>query len=231
MMIEPIVKSSARGACVAALLSLSMATQAIGLSVSEDDRPGLTGVGDFGSSTDPYDLGFLQAGTNRVFGTINCDRNDFAFSFGGTDLFECADAPNDAIDWFGFSLGSGQTLTSLTITATDRVNLPVSYSAGWVSLFDASFAGGELAGAGLTLPGALASATFVLSLPDGSLDPGSYLFAVQTSFQRTPSEAQDVHFDYKVTLDVEGPAPIPLPAGLPLLAAALGGIALLRRRG
>lgn len=226
MMIEPIVKSSARGACVAALLSLSMATQAMGLSVSEDDRPGLTGVGDFGFSSDPYDVGFLHAGTNEVFGTIECDRNDLLFA----GVFECKDTPNDFTDWFGFSLGSAQTLTSLTITATDLVGYPVSYFAGSARLREASTSV-LLASTGLTLPVAPSSATFTLPLPGGSLGPGSYLFGVETSNVAAPGEVQDVHFDYKVTLEVEGPAPIPLPAGLPLLAAALGGIALLRRRG
>lgn len=65
----------------------------------------------------------------------------------------------------------------------------------------------------------------ILANSDAPLDVGIYNLGLGFSSGQGGSSA----VDYVITAQIRDITPVPLPAGLPLLLAGLGGLALLRR--
>lgn len=96
-----------------------------------------------------------------------------------------------------------------------------------LSAFIAAFAPGSPAVEGSQNPtfGFLGTSAGSITAPPLAFDrfaEGEYTFSMRSSL--TGTEAS-------ILVNVANAAPIPLPAGLPLLLAGLGGLALMRRRG
>lgn len=182
------------------------------------------------------DLGALGPGDTLLSGDIECIR-DTATGSGPFSGFTCErgifGAPSDAGDRFLFTVRPGQSVTAVTLeviggTFDESGILDISLFDGdpSVALTTPVFRviDGDL---GAPLPNLLAA----------PLETGTYRADIFT-FAAPPGAASGATtaFDYRLTLTVEEtpaiPLPaIPLPAGLPLMAAALGGLALIRWRG
>lgn len=154
----------------------------------------------------PTPIGTLDAGANSVGGNIQ----------GFCDSF-CAQG-TDPRDYFEFFVGAGDQLTGLTFSTTGFLQTDLDVI---VQLQDSSGAI-FLAQTSRSVP---VSETFLPPLEAGR-------YGVQVLGFSAPTTGNFTYdLDWTLALTVESTtAPVPLPAGLPLLLSALGGVALLRRR-
>lgn len=121
----------------------------------------------------------------------------------------------------------GATLDSVGFAASG-----VTRNDATLALFDFSGLGALAAGAYTVFfsgDGAIGGGDIFLDangVRTGTVTPGTTAFNANGLFNFGSNPAQE--FGIRVTGDVV--APVPLPAGLPLLLAAIGGLALLRRK-
>lgn len=165
--------------------------------------------GDFGS---PVDIGTLPIGTSNISGSLStsCVTGSMGFA-------DCSSG--DENDLIMFSLPGGHELSDLVLEISgfsvsgtlDTQGL----GSGLLGLFNFSFDG--------TYFPAVSDAVFF----------SEFLFQVVSSSQFDPVEIQgtgDISFNYSLSFDVVSSAVIPIPASGALMASALLGVGLLRRR-
>lgn len=74
--------------------------------------------------------------------------------------------------------------------------------------------------------GHILAETFTFAVPVGLLVDG----LAEVSFTSVSGDAWAIDYSELTLYSKDGPSPVPLPAGLPLLIGALGGLAFLRRK-
>ena len=184
-----------------------------------------TDLGDFADFAD--ETLFFDLGLNSVSGSIDCVRNnDFGFASGVSACTgQNGGAPTDWSDAFFIDIPDLTEVTALTLTVTNFAS-----SAGGTRLIYVP-AGAQ--GAFSPVASGFENTTDeAVPLTNGAPGDG-------TDFQIAVLEAvgqsvgTSTSFDWTLNFTVEAvssPAVVPLPAGFPLLAMALGGLAVLRRR-
>lgn len=121
---------------------------------------------------------------------------------------------NDFADWFFFTLMPGREITSFSITSA-----PTSSSGTVLKIIVLDSNGDSV----IDTPDFLARGTSNFSSRFTPLASGTYNFGLLYRFGSTE------RIDYTLNASVSEIAPIPLPAGLPLLIAGLGAFGLIRR--
>ena len=161
-------------------------------------------------------VGTLDAGTNSVSGNLT-----------GYCSLGCSNG--DYSDYFEFIVGADDHLTQveMSVTGTGPSGLDLR-------LFMRQTVGGQFNSSDRTailLGGAnSASESFTPALTAGRYELGIYVLGdeggTSSLFNRV-----DYDIDWTMTLSVERPlAPVPLPAGLPLMLTALAGGVLIQRK-
>lgn len=210
-------------------LTFASATQAA--TVIYDD-------GNFGGSFDGDDLGVLQDGLSLVRGSN--DGTCVADRLGSVSCEETV--PSDKLQSvFDFSINAGSRIRSIAISAggfgpsTLRTSFVLELPT--VPIFDAAgdqitsdlpfFVDGLFIGQSDEL---LQQANKGFLFPESEPQipfsgPGPFSFLV---FQGSSQDAGRFGVQWQVLIDV-APAPVPLPAGLPLLIAAIGVLGCVRK--
>ena len=189
--------------------------------------------------------------TSGCAGGFGCPQNTFNYSGGNTYRFSSAlsHAPaNRSIFNFEWSInsnfnGTGSALNGLIYSIgvdtdpTARVRSLITYnplsvlSTGYYLGTNASGAGGapfRVGGTGNLGAFNLTQNSVNLGfLPGTMLGSGQYTISL-SAFRPTD---RSLYASTSINVIVDAPAPVPLPAGLPLLGAAMGGLTHFRRRG
>ena len=163
--------------------------------------------GPLANSFSGTDLGDLAVGENIVRGSID---------FPGP--------PDPFLDTFQVSLKAGQVLQTLTVSST----FVVSNNALAKAEFDLLDDNGNVIASNIHEVGTTDDTLF-----GGVILEGDYVIALieVTSDKIDPNgPSPSGVFNYEISLDVTGPAVIPVPASLPLLGAGLLGLGALARR-
>ena len=215
-------------------IALTFASAAQAATVIFDD-------GNFGGSFDGDDLGTLGPGSYLVRGSN--DGSCLAGAFGGVDCQEVV-AQDNLQSVFSFALADGSLLASATIRADgfgpDTLRSAFVFEFPFVPIFDASgqqitndipfFSDGLFIGeAKPFLVPSNSAAMFPEAEPEIPFPgPADFDFSV---FSGNSGDFGRFGVQWKVELEIiAAPAQVPLPAGLPLLAAGLGALAIVRRR-
>jgi len=199
----------AGAAFVAAALSVGTASAAT-LTINEST--------DFGDrSSIATSVGTLAAGANSILGKIGA-------SCGLSESGSCLEYSGDKVDWVSFAIPEGYAASAANLTISNLVR-PDSFIMFFIAVGQGSFGSLFINAAG----------TFDVLETKGAT--GAQRFGVELVLSNvSDSRASLVSFDWRLDLTVSQivtappPAVIPLPAGLPLLLTALGGLAFLRRR-
>lgn len=121
----------------------------------------------------------------------------------------------DFADWFFFDVRADRKVVSATLTTpvtgnvTPVVGLAIADDMGSLLVFESATAGGTI-DLFANLPGGLGAGKYNVGLFFVGSQIGDQDWSIQARLVETPA--------------------VPLPAGLPLLLAGLGGLAILRRR-
>lgn len=155
------------------------------------------------------------AGATKDDGSL---RNDLGNALPGENqiIGDLRGEQDDVADWFYFTVRTGEEIVSATIM-TELMGMSVSNLMGVIKDED----GGTIASVSFTAGG---TANY---LPSGSgpLGAGTYNFGLFFA-----EGISTPNLNWTITSQVNQIAPVPLPAGLPLLLAGLGGLAVLRWR-
>ena len=109
----------------------------------------------------------------------------------------------NSIDFITFSFAAPTTQFGISFSDQNFSNRPVTFRLGGLSVD-----------------------TFSLTTPN-SADLNTFFFEASTAFDSVTLDLNGVYID---SIHVGGLAPVPLPAGLPLLVAGLGGLGLASRK-
>lgn len=188
--------------------SLALCTSAQALTLSEST------FGDFDNVNDPAlvstDIGQLDLGLNVIDGSL-----DTECALSGGDFLCLGGA--DAGDAFRFQIAPGEQLISVILKTSGTA--PSGFTPGLGVVEDVGF---TFVHSDSLLPFNTTSA-----IVDGvPLSSGGYVFGFG---QGLASEAGRAQYDWSLTFEVSL-APVPMPAGLPLLISAFGVAYLLKRR-
>ncbi len=195
-----------RIALFAAALLLAAPVHAATFSVGDLSAPG----GDFANANSPsmFNIGTATAGTSEAFGNLN----------GECDSFDCNGVGPDSQDSFFITIADGFKLTEVggQNEGFGPAGMQIRYS---ISLYPVNSA---------SLFNAPQSVNTSGTLWTGELGAGTYAFSV---YGASTQEAGtfDLYWNAVFTVEADTPA-VPLPAGLPLLAAGLGALGLASRR-
>ncbi|MEM9438125.1 MAG: VPLPA-CTERM sorting domain-containing protein [Pseudomonadota bacterium] len=211
--------SSRLSYAIAGLVAALLAGPVTAATFSETD------LGDFANFAD--ETLFLDLGLNSVSGSIDCVRNN---DFGGVSGVSACSGQNggaatDDSDAFFIDIPDLTEVTALTLTVTNFAS-----SAGGTNLIYIP-AGAQ----GVFSPVASGfgnTTDEVVPLSNGAPGDGTD-FRISVPSAVAQSVSTSTSFDWTLNFTVASvfsPAVVPLPAGFPLLALALGGLAFLRRR-
>lgn len=189
--------------------TLLAAVAALGLTfiASTAQAATITETTDFSnSSASPTALGTLDLGLNSVSGSLSLDCVLTGSCFG---------VIGDTQDSFLVDIAAGTQLTDVTLNLLNDLPSTDVFSANSPLLGDIA----SISDAG------------AFSLLSAGSETGAVRFDVSAVFSPSTSFTQA---SYRLDLTVAAipgmPAAVPLPAGLPLLLAGLGGFAFLRKR-
>lgn len=144
-------------------------------------------------------------------------KNDIGTAEVGTTIINAAlAAPNDLVDAIYFTVAAGTKITSVKLnTSGADVELQAQLldSTG-TTVFDTVFTSNK-------------TVDLLPSLFVGELSADTYNFAL--SFYGTVADGAQLTWTSTSVIEALPTTPVPLPAGLPLMLAGFGGLALLRR--
>lgn len=195
-----------RIAFIAAALLLAAPVHAATFSVGDSSAPG----GDFSNANSPsmFNIGTATAGNSEAYGNLS----------GECDTFDCNGVGPDSQDSFFITIGDGFKLTEVwgQNEGIGPDGMQIRYS---MTLSPVSFT---------SLFNAPQSVNTSGSLWTGEIGAGTYAFSVYGASTQEPGTF-DLYWNAVFTVEADTPA-VPLPAGLPLLAAGLGALGLVSRR-
>lgn len=185
---------------------------------------------------------FAAFGTRQIVGTTSVGTNTISGNLNGICTpGECdlSDSANDGEDLFDVIVGAGQQLNEIRFATSGtfietygigendlQIVLSVGDSStgpnGWFSS-STPLGGSDVRGFSPRAAGQFSFRVFPMSTADHATFNVNWTLTLTT-------EATEGGGTDPFGPSPEDPAPVPLPAGLPLLLTALGGAALLRRR-
>ena len=196
----------------AAMLAAPVAQAATVGSLADFDNPVSQ---DFESLTlggiSASDAAFADLGISGVTGTGRSDSfgnragtgRSLGLTSGGDLSLYDPGASGFSFDTITFNFSAATTQFGISFSDQSLSNQPVTFSLGG-SIVD----------------------TISISTPN-SADLNSFFFEASTAFDSVTLDLQGVYID---AIHVSGVAPVPLPAGMPLLLAGLGGLGLVARK-